>query len=195
MRPMVAVKKARMAAMCAALLLGVSVSAFAQQPTYEGDIVALDGKANTFTVKGSKAGEVAEMAFHVGAPSEIMINGERILFGELVKGDHVVVSYRSAGATHTVSHVKRVKTVSREMTFAGSVIAVDLKGQIFTVKSTSGSKVEEMTFHFRPGTHLYVGGEEDTLLAQLRPGDAVTVTYESMNAKTHNVKHIMMKTS
>ena len=91
-----------MAAVFAVLLLGSGASAWAEERTYEGDIIAVDGKANTFTVKASKPGEVLEMAFHAGPKSEMFIDGNRVLFAELVKGDYVTVSYEVAGATHTV---------------------------------------------------------------------------------------------
>jgi hypothetical protein len=189
MRSKVTEKRARIAAACAALLLGVGVSAFAQERTYEGDIVALDGKANTFTVKATKPGEVMEMAFHVGTSAAIAVEGERPLFGELVKGDHVVVTYVTAGGTHTVHHAERIRSSARELTFAGNVIGVNAKAQTFTVKKTAGGKVEEMQFHVNPGARLYLGGE-DVLLTQLRPGDSVTVAYESTDPTTHYAKHV-----
>ncbi len=185
----VTTKRARMAAACATLLLGVSVSAFAQEKTYEGDIVALDGKADTFTVKASKPGEVLEMEFHAGKNSELIIDAERRLFGELVKGDHVVVSYGTTGATHTVRRAERTRSASKELAFTGNVIAVDTKAHTFTVKTTAGGKIEEMQFHVSPATRLYLGGE-DTFLAQMRPGESVTVAYESPDATTHFAKHL-----
>jgi hypothetical protein len=186
---MVTTKRERVAAVCAALLLGASVSAFAQETTYEGDIVALDGKADTFTVKASKPGEVLEMEFDAGKNSEIVIDAERRLFGELVKGDHVVVTYGTVGATHTVRRAERTRSASKELTFTGTVMGVDVKAQTFTVRTTAGGKVEEMAFHVSPATRLYLGGE-DTFLVQLRPGESVTVAYESPDATTHFAKHL-----
>lgn len=183
-----AARRVRVAVMCAALLLGISALAKAQQLTYEGDVVAVDTKAVTFTVKGSKPGEMTEMAFHVGSGSQIFIEGERRLLGELVKGDHVVVTYGTSGAKHTVQRAERIRTASREMTFAGTVIAVDGKAQTFTVKETARGKVEEMKFHVNPASRLYIGGE-DVLLRQIRKGDTVTVAYESAGANPH-LKHL-----
>ena len=179
-----------MAAVFAVLLLGSSASAWAEERTYEGDIIAVDGKANTFTVRASKTGEVLEMAFHAGPKSEMFIDGNRVLFAELVKGDHGTVSYEVAGATHTVRRTERQRTASKELTFAGSVSGVDIKAQTFSVKNTVKGENVEMRFHFNPATRLYIGGEEAGLLAQLRPGETVTVTYESTDATTHNIKHV-----
>ena len=179
-----------LAAVCAVVLLGMGASAWAQERTYEGDIITVDGKANTFTVKASKPGEVMEMAFHSGPKSEVFIDGSRVLFAELVKGDHVTVTFESTGSTHTVRRAERLRTASKEMTFAGTVSGVDLKAQTFMVKKTAKGESVDMQFHFRPGTKLYIGGEEDSLLAQLRPGETVTVTYEPVNATTHHVKHV-----
>jgi hypothetical protein len=141
-------------------------------------------------VKASKPGEVLEMAFHAGPRSEVFIEGSRVLFGELVKGDHVTVSYETAGSTHTVRGAERQRSASKELTFAGNVSGIDLKTQTFSVKSTAKGENVEMRFHFNPATRLYIGGDEDRLLAQLRPGETVTVTSESADAATHNIKHV-----
>ena len=172
------------------LLLGAGASARAKERTYEGDIVAIDGKANTFTVKASKPGEVLEMAFHTGPKSEVFIDGNRVLFAELVKGDRVTVSYQTAGATPTAHRTERQRTASKELTFVGGVSGIDLKAQTFTVKNTARGETVEMRFHFNPASRLYIGGEEAHMLAQLRSGETVTVTYESVDATTHNVKHV-----
>jgi hypothetical protein len=177
------------AAVLAALVLGGGASVFAQQQTYEGDIVALDGKANTFTVKGTKPGESMEMAFHVGKYSDIVIEGQRRLFGELVKGDRVLVTYGTTGSVHTVQRAERTRSVVHEMTFAGDVTAVDLKAQTFTVKAAAHGKIEEMQFHVDPATRLYLGGE-DVFLMQLRTGESVIVAYEMAGTQTHYAKHL-----
>ena len=179
-----------LAAVFAVLLLGGSTSAWAEERTYEGDIIAVDGKANTFTVKASEPGEFLEMAFHAGPKSEMFIDGNRVLFAELVKGDHVTVSYEAAGATHTVRRTERQRTASKELTFAGTVSGVNTKAQTFSVKNTVKGESSEMQFHVSPAARLYLGGEEAGLLAQLRPGETVTVTYESTDTTTHNVKHL-----
>lgn len=185
---MATARRGRMAAVCAAVVLGVSVAAWAQQLTYEGDVIGVDSNARTFTVKGSKPGEVLEMKFHVASTSAIVMEGRPSLFGELIKGDHVTVSYGSVGATHTVHRAERIRSVSREMTFAGDVIAVDVKAQTFTVKNATGRKVEEMTFHVNPTARLYIGGE-GVLLAQVHTGDIVTVVYDSTGPSPY-AKHV-----
>ena len=134
------------AAVFTMVLLGIGTAAWAQERTYEGDIVALDGKANTFTVRGTKPGEVMEMAFHAGPKSEMVVDGERVVFGELVKGDHVMVSYEPEGTIHTVRRVERRRSASQEMTFAGNVIGVDVKAQTFTVKKRPPAADRECNF-------------------------------------------------
>jgi hypothetical protein len=181
-------KVERCAAIVGVVLLGVSASAAAQQKTFEGNIVAVDGKAHTFTVKGSSPGETAEWVFQPGPASEFVINGEPQLFGELAENDHVIVYYASSGATRVASRVDRIRTGSREMTFTGNVIGVDSKAQTFTVRRATGGKVQEMVFHVSPSARLYISGDE-VLLGQLRAGDSVTVAYDSAG-KTHDVKHM-----
>jgi len=89
-------KKTRLAAVLAAALLGVSTTAFAKTTRYEGDIVSIDLKAGTFTVRGTERGEALEKAFLVGPRSTIFMDGELRLLGQLGKGDHVVVTYDPA---------------------------------------------------------------------------------------------------
>ena len=187
MGSMVSSKGFRVAAFGAAVVLGLSVSAMAQQK-YDGVIVAVDGKANTFTVKSSKKGEQAEMAFHVDQASRILVDGEQRLLGELVKGDDVEVTYGTMGGTHTVQHANRVKSASAEMTFSGDVVAIDNKAQTFTVRKMTNGKVEEMEFHVTPDARLYLGGEE-AVLWEFQKGDPVTVAYES-GAAPHLAKHV-----
>ncbi|MGE0462909.1 MAG: hypothetical protein AB7Q16_16220 [Vicinamibacterales bacterium] len=189
MWPIAGVNRVRVAVLLMAVLFGAGLPAFAQQKnTYEGDIVGVDAKAMTFTVKGTKAGATADMAFKVDPGSQLFIDGQRRLLGELEKGDHVVVTYSTSGATHTAQRTDRMKTAVRELTFTGNVIAVDTGAHTFTVRKSGGGTVEEMMFHASPGTRLYISGEP-ILLAQLQKGDEVTVAYESVGT-VHHVKHV-----
>ena len=87
------VKKAQFGAVFAAVMLSLSATAFAKDMTYEGDVLSVDVKAGTFIVKATEPGEVLEKAFLVGPKSTIFVEGELRLLGELVKGDHVVITY------------------------------------------------------------------------------------------------------
>ena len=129
---MATARRGRMAAVCAAVVLGVSVAAWAQQLTYEGDVIGVDSNARTFTVKGSKPGEVLEMKFHVASTSAIVMEGRPSLFGELVKGDHVTVSYGSVGATHTVRRAERIRSAPRDKRRA-RVVRLDLKSSAMVI--------------------------------------------------------------
>lgn len=184
----------RLALVIACFMAAVSVAAGAQEKRYQGNITAVDTKTHTFTVKGTEKGETAEMKFHVDKTSAISIDGERKIFGELAKGDHVEVTYGSSGTTHTVMHVDRHMTAmqgsaKREMPFDGEIIDVDTTAHTFTAKRTLGGKVEEMMFHVKPGTRIYVGGEQMSLVQQLRKGDEVTVHYETASGE-HLVKAV-----
>lgn len=188
MRTITGINRVRVAALCTGVLLGISGAAFAQGKTYEGDIVAVDTKAMTYTVKGTKAGENVEMAFHVDPGSQMFINGERRLLGEMVKGDHVVVTYSAMGASNTVVQVDRIHTRTRELSFTGDVIDVDNPAHTFTVKAIVDGKAQEMKFHVNPGAQLLIGGQR-VLLEQIQKGDNVTVGYESISQVNH-VRHV-----
>lgn len=89
-----------------------------------------------------------------------------------------------------VQRAERTRSARQEMTFAGTVSAVDLKAQTFVVKTTEGGTLHEMAFHVDPATRLYLGGE-DAFLMQLRPGESVVVAYEATpTTATHYAKHV-----
>lgn len=163
--------------------------AMAQEKRYEGEIVAVDVKEHTFTVKGTATGEPAEMKFHVGKDSEVVVEGERKLFAELERGDRVAVTYGTADGLHTVKRAERHHTAVAEMSFTGQVTEVDAKSQTFTVKRIAGGQSAEMKFHVSPTTRLYVGAEQLAVLQQLKTGDEVTVSYETAGEQ-HHVKHV-----
>lgn len=185
-------RSARTAVLCGALVLGGGAAAVAQQHTYEGDVIAVDGKANTFTVKGSKPGEAVEMRFHVRPESQIYVDGERKLVGELSKGDHVDVTYGTSGKTHTVSRAERVRTAVRELTLMGNVTEIDIKGRTFKVKQAGPGEAAVMTFHMDRAGRLYLGSGEEVMWKELHDGDGVVVTYETVGSM-HHVKHMMKK--
>ena len=130
------------------------------------------------------------MAFHFNPRGTVYLDGSRVLFAELERGDHVTVAYGTAGTADTVKRTDHPKTTVREMTFTGTISATDPKAQTFTVKSSKKGEAVEMVFHVDPATRLYVGGEEAYLVAQLHRGEIVTVNYETTSPTIHNVKHL-----
>lgn len=98
----------------------------------------------------------------------------------------VILSIGTAAWAHDRSDATR--SGSQEVTFSGNVISVDAKAQTITVKTITDGKAVEMAFHVNPETRLVIGADEPALLRELRPGDSVTVTYESAEAAAHNVK-------
>ncbi len=180
----------------ALLTLSAGIAA-AQEKKYEGEIVTVDTKDYTFTVKGTAKGEVAEMKFHVGRESEVVVDGERKIFAELGKGDQVTVEYGTSDGKHTVKRAERHKTAAKEMALTGQVIAVDAAAHTFTVKRSQGGPVEEMKFHVNPTTRIYIGTDHLELLKQLQKGDDVTVHYinESGNQMVRHVSKAKAKTT
>jgi hypothetical protein len=181
-------ERIRIATLVGGVLVGGSGAAWAQQKTYEGDVASVDVKDMTYTVRGTRRGEDVEMAFHVGPGSQLFIGGERRLLGEIVKGDHVVVTYGTMAGRHNAERTERIKTVVREQTFAGDVIAVDTAARTFTVKNSTHGQAQEMRFHVGRGAELYIGGER-VLLDQIVKGDTVTVAYETV-ATEHHLRHV-----
>ena len=83
---------------------------------------------------------------------------------------------------------KAKKATQKEMTFEGEITSVNVPAQEFSVKSTEKGTPSEMTFHVGRPTSIRIDGEI-TLLAELRKGEHVTVTYET-NGSTHLAKHL-----
>jgi hypothetical protein len=109
-----------MAMVVTAALMGAGGTAWARERTFEGDVVAIDGRANTFTVKATKPGEQAEMAFHVNPHGSVYLDGGRVFFAELERGDHVTVAYDTAGTADTVRRIHHPKPAVKDMTFTGT---------------------------------------------------------------------------
>ncbi|HSE39975.1 MAG TPA: hypothetical protein VLH08_04355 [Acidobacteriota bacterium] len=84
------------------LTFSVGAHAFpAAHYKYSGKIVMIDPKQELFIVKGREG----EKAFHANQKTEITINGERKLFGELQKGEDVNVTYTSVNHSRMASQV------------------------------------------------------------------------------------------
>lgn len=168
-----------------ALLGGVALA----QMKYQGEVVSVDEKAHTFTVRATAKGESPEeMKFHADKDSQVYVDGERKLFAELIKGDHVTVSYGTSGQTHMAKKVER-HSGTAEKTFSGEVIEVDPKAETFTVRAMVAGKAEERKFHASHESRFYVGAEQLTLVSQLQKGDWVDVHYETVGGE-HHVKHV-----
>jgi hypothetical protein len=86
------------------LVLTFSVGLFAFPAAhykYSGKITMIDPKQELFIVNGKEG----EKAFHADKKTEITINGERKLFGELQKGEDVNVTYTSVNHSRVASRV------------------------------------------------------------------------------------------
>jgi hypothetical protein len=77
--------------------------------TFDGEIVAVDVRDNTFTVRKTVNDKVEEMEFHVDLGSKIMIDGKRTLIGELERGEPVTVTYETVNGMHKAKEIKRHK--------------------------------------------------------------------------------------
>jgi hypothetical protein len=86
------------------LVLTFSVGVFAfpmSHYKYSGKITMIDAKQELFIVKGKQG----EKSFHANKDTEITINGERKVFGELQKGEDVNVTYTSSNHSRVASQV------------------------------------------------------------------------------------------
>jgi hypothetical protein len=72
--------------------------------TFSGEIVAMDAKAHTFTVRSSEA-PAHEMKFRADAGAKVMVNGQSKSVGDLIQGEHVKVTYTGTGDVRTATSV------------------------------------------------------------------------------------------
>ncbi len=82
----------------------------AKEMTFEGQVVAVDPKANTLTVKRTTGGAVEEKKFLCKPGSRFYLAGEEVLLASLAPGDPVTVSYVVDGDESRVKHVTKTKT-------------------------------------------------------------------------------------
>src|SRR5262245_56312358 len=96
------------------LLVGASAGAAAApatrvEPTFKGEVVSVDTVNHSFVVKGTEKGEASEMSFAVAEGTTITIEGQRVLFGQLRKGEPVTVVYRMVDGTGVATSVHHHK--------------------------------------------------------------------------------------
>ena len=88
-----------------------------------------------------------------------------------------------AGAADT----KANNATERDVTFEGTVVAVDVPAHEFTVKSSEKGSTDEVTFHVARPTSIRIDGHT-ALLSELK-GEHVTVTYAASGG-TLLAKHL-----
>ena len=75
--------------------------------TFTGDVMSVDPKAQTFTVRHMVDGKVEEMAFHVNPAARLYVGDEAVLLREIRPGDAVTVAYDLTAGPHFAKNVKK----------------------------------------------------------------------------------------
>ncbi len=96
-------------ALIIALMLSFTVTAAfaaekknAKKATVTGEVIAIDAKANTLTVKGPKKGEIALTA---NDKTKIMDGKDKKTLSDVKAGDKVAVEYDEAGDNNTANKI------------------------------------------------------------------------------------------
>jgi hypothetical protein len=87
-------------------------------------------------------------------------------------GDHVTVVYGSPSGPDVVCQIAQTS-----ISFAGSVVAIDVPHRTFSIEGTFGQK----QFSLANDCSIVMEGRNDAPLMDLRPGQRLTVNYDEVN--------------
>ncbi len=172
-----------------ALTVSVAASARADQPaatvkqdkTYCGTVAAVDANDHVLKVDGP----FWHKDFNLGANCAYMFldTGAGAISG-LHSGQKVVVRYR------TIDGVRVADLVDQQpMVFEGRVTEIDAKNHTMTVRHEGLGK----TFQIAAGCPIDLSNDRTGTLADVQPGNRVTVTYET--PKDANIARRIAQTS
>lgn len=76
----------------------------AMPETFRGEIVAVDSKDHTFTVRSTES-PAREMKFRAEASAKVTVEGQAKSARDLTRGEHVTVTYTGSGDVRTATAV------------------------------------------------------------------------------------------
>ncbi len=163
--------------LCAALPTGLRAGQHAagmnNEKTWEGTLTAVDTADHTVTAKHWFFTET----FHIGKNCTFAdVEKKEVALGDLLPGEKVKIRYQNAEGVRVADHI-----MERALRYNGTVQAVDPKTSTMTMAEEPLYKPFRAPDTFRCASDckvILVNGDKGTL-ADLRPGDRVTVIYEA----------------
>jgi hypothetical protein len=129
---------------------------------------------------------------HELVAAEAQFRGARAAVGVARAGQFPsVTTTPSVGAfgTGAASGTTRQYTMPIDVTYAADVWG-SIRHSVAANAAVAQAAAHGPLPSCRRALLLYIGGEENVLLAQFRPGESVTVTYESTDSTTQDVTHM-----
>ena len=139
---------------------------------YTVQVISVDPKESTF---GVKSWALSSKQFNLGNNCTYMMVGkDNATIGDLRPGEKVTVWYQ---VSHGVKIADRVE--QQAMRFEGMVAAIDPKNHSLILHQAGLDKPMQIADACR----VQLRGDKSGTLADIRPGDHVTVTYETPNGE------------
>jgi hypothetical protein len=141
-----------------------------QDKTYIGTVAQVDENDHILSVDGA----IFHRAFNLAGNCTYVFldkKGTGTING-LHPGQKVAVAYRDIDGIRVASYIEQ-----QAMLFEGTVQEMDAKGSTLTLRHMGLDK----TFEIAPGCPVELQGDRSGKLADVKPGNLVTVTYETPN--------------
>jgi Cu/Ag efflux protein CusF len=167
----------QMAALAAGLLTtGLIASADQAMPaggperSYSGQVVSVDPQERTFSVKSWL---LSSRQFNLGANCTFLMVGQgNDTAADLRPGQEVTVSYQVAQGVRVADRIQQ-----RALRYEGAVAAIDQNAHSVTLHQRGFDRRIEIA----PGCTVMLKNDKAGTLADIQPGDHVTITYETPN--------------
>ena len=141
-----------------------------QQPLRdEGMVKAIDPKAHTLKLRVG----ILDKTYQLPADCDVTWRGDRAgAIADVETGNHVTVTYEVPNGIATARDIAQTSA-----TFTGNLTAIDLDQKTMTVKTAFTTK----KFNVGDNCAIVINGKTDGKLTDLRPGENLTFSYDSVN--------------
>ncbi len=150
---------------------GVSVADhILQEPMrFEGIVQSIDPQQHTLVVRH----RMLDKVFTTPGETAVLLQGDKPgTLANVQVGERVTVTYEAPPGCLTARQIAQTSA-----TFTGELTALDLSDRTLKAKTLFGTK----EFELAKGCTIVVNGRLGRPLRELRPGDQVTVNYETVN--------------
>ena len=141
-----------------------------QQPLRDkGMVKVIDAKAHTLTLHVG----IVDKTYQLPADCDVILRGDRAgAIADIDTGNHVTVTYEVPNGNATAREIAQTSA-----TFTGDLTAIDLGQKTMKAKTAFTTK----KFNLADNCAIIVNGKTDGKLTDLRPGESLTFSYDSVN--------------
>jgi len=141
-----------------------------QKPLQEqGMVKAIDPAAQQLTLHAG----MMDKTYQLPTGCDVTLRGGKAgALGDIQVGDHVTVTYEVPNGKPTAREIAQTSA-----TFTGDLTAIDLGQRTLKAKDTFATK----KFNLGDDCTIVVNGKPDGKLTDLRPGESITFSYDSVH--------------